>query len=157
MVSVVVLDEEVHVQAWHVEELAHETLHQRLAVAKFMGDVDAVGGQQDASGQGKPDHLEALVAPRLHLKQSICENAEDNGHVQVQHCIENPLGFLVGGLIGFEVVRGLPRNQVEEGDDDEGVKYGGVCPEAMRGKGHKHGQRHRVGKEVFQVFQNLSI
>ena len=89
--------------------------------------------------------------------QSICEDAEDDGHVEVEHHVEDPPGLLVRGLVGFQVVRGLPRDHIEEGDDDEGVEHGAVGPHAMGGEGHEHGEWHRVGKEVFEVFQNQSI
>ena len=49
VVSEVVLDEKVHVQAGHVEQLAHQALRQRLSVAELVGNVDAVGGQEDAT------------------------------------------------------------------------------------------------------------
>ena len=157
MVPIVVLDEEVHVQAGHVEQFAHEALRQRLPVAKFVGDVDAIGREQDAAGQGEPNHFIALIASRLHLKQTEREDAEDDGDVEVEHRIENPLGLLVRGVVVLQVVRGLPCDHVEEGDDQEGIEHGGVRPETVGGEGQEDRQGHRVGKEVFEVFQNQGI
>ena len=127
----VVLDEEVHVQAGHVQQLAHQALCQWLPVSEFVGDIDAVGCEQDAAGQGESNQLIGLVTAHLHGSEAKRQQPEDDGHIEVEHRIENPLGLLVRSVVGFEVVRLLSRDHVEEGDDQEGVEHCGVGPDAL--------------------------
>ena len=134
-------------QAGHIEQLAREALRQRLPVAEFVGNVDAIGGQQDAAGQGKPNQLIALIAPGLHLMQPKRENAEDNRHVEVEHRVEDPLGLLVraSSSSGLSVVSPVRTSRM---GIVEGIEHGGVGPETLGGEGQVNRKGHRVGKGI---------
>ncbi len=122
---------EVHVQAGHVQQFAHQALCQWLPVSEFVGDIDAVCGEQDATRQGESDQFIGLVTAHLNGSNAEGQQSEDDGHIQVQHRIENPLGLLVRSVVGFEVVCLLARDHVEDGDDQKGVEHRGVRPDAL--------------------------
>ena len=51
VVPKIMFDVEVHVQAWHVQALADETIDVRLSVPQFVRNVDAICCQEDARGK----------------------------------------------------------------------------------------------------------
>ena len=154
VMAVVVLDEEVHVQARHVQQLAHQPLCQRLPVAQFVRHVDAVRGEQDAAGQSQADHLISLEAAHLDGVQRKGQQAEYDGHVEVEHRIEDPLGLLAGDVIFLEVLGRLPSDHVEHGNHEKRIEHGRVGPDALSRERQIDRDGHGIGEEVFEILHN---
>ena len=64
------------------------------------------------------------MAACLNGVQTISKETENNGHIEVEHGIEDPFGLLVGDVFLLEVVGGLTRDHVEDGNDEEGIEDG---------------------------------
>ena len=155
VVAKVVLDEEVHVQAGHVQQFAHQPLRQGGAVSQFVGDVDRIGRKQNAGRQEQTHQFKCGVGVALQLEKEVGHQPKYKGHVGVQHQIEHPHAVLLLRRFTVEVRGAFASENVENGKEDERIKDGGIGPNPGRFKGHIRRQGHGVGEQVFEVFHVL--
>ena len=154
VVTKIMLDEEVHVQARHVKQLAHQARRQFGTVPQLVGHIDAIGCQKDAGRQQQPHHLVGGICMGLDLEEKEGHQPKNNRHIGIQHRIENPHPVLLHRCVIIQVHSTPASDEVQHGQDDKGINHSRIGPDSCRIKREVGRHWNRIGKEVLEVFHD---